>query len=119
MKIGFEVDLIGTHDHPKQPPKPGCEECHLVYSNLLRIATAVLPAEDRDSRYVIEPYEASISLSPRRKKRKDVTVSIDIVHRGPFDQPIDACETRCLHEIDLRRRFRGAGCYDEGDPCVG
>jgi len=45
VKIGFEVELFGTHDHPKHSPAPGCEECHTIFSDVRRIATAVLPHE--------------------------------------------------------------------------
>ena len=108
VKIGFEVDLYGTHDHPQQPPLPGCEECHVVFADLRRIAAAVLPPSDRDSRYVIEPYDPSLTFSPHRKMRKDVSVAIDIVHRGPFDQAIDPCEARCLSDIEGALRALGA-----------
>lgn len=108
MRIGFEVDLFGTHDHPKQQPTPGCDECHEVFTDLHRIATAVLPPSDRESRYVIEPYDVSISFSPRRTMRKDVSVAIDIIHRGPFDQAIDPCEVHCLHDIEGALRALGA-----------
>ena len=108
VKIGFEVDLFGTHDHPKEPPLPGCEECHTVFSDLRRIASAVLPPSDRPSRYAIGPYEASIALSPHRHMRKDVVLAIEIVHRDRFDRDIDDCETRCLHDIETALRALGA-----------
>jgi len=107
VKIGFEVDLFGTHDHPKQPPIAGCAECHTVFSDLRRIANAVMPPNDRASRYVIEPYDVSISFSPRRHMRKDVLVAIDVVHRDHFDRDIDECEVRCLREIESALRALG------------
>jgi len=108
VKTGFEVDLFGTHDHPRQPPTPGCDECHTVFSDLSRIANAVLPPSDRLSRYDIEPYDVSLHLSPRRNMRKDVVVAIDIVHRDCFDGEVDECETHCLHEIESALRTLGA-----------
>lgn len=107
VKIGFEVDLFGTHDHPKQSPLPGCQECHTVFSDLRRIANAVLPPSDRPSRSVIEPYEASIVLSPRRDMRKDVVLAIELVHRDRFDRDVDECETRCLRDIESALRALG------------
>ena len=108
VKIGFEIDLFGTHDHPKQPPLPGCDECHTVFSDLRRIANAVMPPNDRASRYAIEPYNVSITYSPRRHMRRDVLVAIDIVHRDRFDRDIDECEVRCLHDIEASLRQFGA-----------
>ena len=100
--------MLGTHDHPKQPPIAGCNECHIVIDDLRRIATAVMPPSDRASRYVIEPYDVSISFSPRRHMRKDVVVAIDIVHRDHFDRDIDDCEVHCLHDIESALRALGA-----------
>ena len=115
VKIGFEVDLFGTHDHPTQPPSPGCEECHTVFSDLRRIAMAVMPPSDRASRYDIEPYDVSLHFSPRRKMRKDVVVAIDIAHRDRFDRDIDDCEVHCLRDIERALRALGA-CPDSWSP---
>ena len=110
VQIGFELDLIGTHDHPRKAPSPGCGECHTVYRALLTIAQAILPPNDRASRYAIEPYDVSISFSPRRKMRKDVRLAIDVMHRDRFDRPLDECEVRCLGEMKERLKQIGARC---------
>ena len=107
-QIGFELDLMGTHDHPQKAPSPGCEECHTVYRALLAIAHAIIPPGDRASRYPIEPYDVSISSSPRRKMRKDVTLAIDVMHREHFDEDVDACEVRCLSEMKEKLKQLGA-----------
>ena len=108
VAIGYELDLIGTHDKPAHPPKPGCDECRPVREALMLIARSILPADDRPSRYSIEPFDTAIHFSPRRKMRKDVVLAIDIVHRGAFDGPIDACETRCLREMKEKLKELGA-----------
>ena len=107
IQIGFELDLIGTHDHPQKPPSAGCDECHKVYRALLTIAQAILPPRDRASRSTIDPYDVSISFSPRRRMRKDVRLAIDIAHRNDFDQPVDACEVRCLCEMKQKLKELG------------
>ena len=108
VAIGYELDLIGTFDHPEHPPKPGCDECRPVREALMLIARSILPSDDRPSRYAIEPFDTAIHFSPRRKMRKDVMLAIDIVHRGAFDGPIDACETRCLREMKEKLKELGA-----------
>ena len=108
VAIGYELDLIGTHDHPEHPPKPGCDECRPVREALMLIARSILPADDRPSRYAIAPFDTAIHFSPRRKMRKDVVLAIDIVHRGAFDGPIDECETRCLREMKEKLKELGA-----------
>ena len=108
VAIGYELDLIGTHDHPTRPPSPGCDECKPVQRALLTIARAILPPNDRPSRYALEPYDVAIHFSPRRKMRKDLVVAIDIMHRDRFDRPVDACEVRCLHEMTEKLKQLGA-----------
>lgn len=108
MAIGYELDLIGTHDHPQHPVTPGCDECTPVWRALLAIATAILPPNDRESRCAIEPFTAAISFSPRRKMRKDVLLTIDIMHRDRFDCPVDECEARCLREMKKKLTELGA-----------
>ena len=108
VAIGYELDLIGTHDHPQHPPSPGCDECTPVRRALLAIAAAILPPNDRASRYGMEPFETAIHFSPRRKMRKDIVLAIDIVHRDRFDLPIDACEMRCLREMKEKLKELGA-----------
>ena len=108
VAIGYELDLIGTHDHPQYPASPGCEECKPVRRALLAIATAILPPSDRVSRYAMEPFETAIHFSPRRKMRKDVILVIDIMHRDQFDLPVDECEMRCLREMKEKLKTLGA-----------
>jgi len=108
VAIGYELDLCGTHHHPKHPPKPGCDECRPVRHALMLIARSILPSDDRPSRYAIEPFDMAIHFSPRRKMRREIVLAIDIVHRGAFDRPIDACETRCLREMTEKLKALGA-----------
>ena len=72
------------------------------------IARSILPSDDRPSQYSIEPFDTAIHFSPRRKMRKDIVLAIDIVRRGAFDGPIDACETRCLREMEEKLTALGA-----------
>lgn len=108
VAIGYELDLIGTHHDPEHAPKPGSNECRPVQQALMLIARSILPTDDRPSRYAIEPFDTAIHFSPRRKMRKDIVLAIDIVHRGPFDRPIDECETRCLREMKEKLKALGA-----------
>ena len=108
VAIGYELDLIGTHDHPLHPASPGCDECTPVRRALLAIAAAILPPNDRESRYAIEPFETAIHFSPRRKMRKDVVLVIDIMHRDRFDRPVAECEARCLREMKEKLKQFGA-----------
>lgn len=108
VAIGYELDLIGTHDHPQHPASPGCDECKPVRRALLTIANAILPPIDRASQYALAPFDASIHFSPRRKMRKDIVAVIDITHRDQFDRLVDECEMRCLREMKEKLKALGA-----------
>lgn len=100
--VGYELVLTGVHLPGEHPPRPGCDLCKEVYDDLKRIALWILPEEHRPSVYEIEPYHAVIRSTGKRKLRSEVSLSIKILHRHHFDAPIDACETRCLVEMEKR-----------------
>lgn len=100
--VGYELVLTGIHSLGEHPPRPGCDLCKEVYEDLKRIALWILPKEHRPSVYEIEPYRAVIRSTGKRKLRSEVSLSIKILHRHHFDAPIDACETRCLVEMEKR-----------------
>lgn len=108
QQVGFELELSGTHESGTGHVTPGCPACHHVYSALLAIADWILPKEERPSRYEIGPYEQALRYSAVRGNRPDVTLSVKILHRRGFDQPVDQCEVRCLEEMKLRLKQLGA-----------
>lgn len=108
VQIGFELDLVGTHYHPEHAPLPGCAECVKVYDDLKQVAQWIIPKEERHSRYKIGIFDSSIHYSSRRKSRKDITLTIQILHREGFDRPVDACEVECLKEMEEKLKQLGA-----------
>ncbi len=100
IQIGFELDLIGTHFQPEHIPEPGCAECVTVYDNLKKIAQWIIPKDERDSCYEIGIFDNAIRYASQRKSRADIVVPIKILHREGFDRPTDACEVRCLGEME-------------------
>ena len=108
QQVGFELELSGTHEPGTEHVSPGCPACHHVYGALLAIADWILPKEERPSRYEIGPYEQALRYSAVRGNRPDVTLSVKILHRRGFDQPVDQCEVRCLEEMKLRLKQLGA-----------
>lgn len=108
VQIGFELELIGTHYQPEQSPLPGCPECVKVYNDLKRIAQWIMPKEKRDSRYEIRIFDSSIHYAPQRKFRKEIALTIKILHREGFDRPTDACEVECLKEMEKKLKELGA-----------
>ena len=108
MQIGFELDLLGTHDHPVDPPMPGCEQCAEVYLDLRRIAEWILPKDEPESDYEIGAFDVSVHFPPEREFREEITLPIRIIHRKGFDRPVDASEVRCLGEMERKLVALGA-----------
>lgn len=106
--IGYQLELLGTHHDPEHTPDPGCDECVKVYSALDRIARFIMPKEERDSVYRMGIFDHAMRFSPRRRFRKDVELVITIQHRTGLTDPVDACEIRCLREMEERLRSLGA-----------
>ena len=108
QQVGFELELSGTHEPGTEHVSPGCPACRHVYRALHSIADSILPKDERPSRYEIGPYEQALRYSAVRGNRPDVTLSLKIVHRRGFDQPVDQCEMRCLEEMKQCLRQLGA-----------
>ena len=105
-KVGFELELFGTHDHGNSSLTPGCELCVHTFADLRRIAEWLLPLDPRDSKYEIRPFDAALHETPKRK-RWEVALSIMIEHRHDFSEEINDCETRCLQEME--KKLMGLG----------
>jgi len=108
VKVGFEIDLMGTHDDPAKPPLPGCDECREVYRALLRIAEWSVPTEHRDSIYDLGFFDGKLRQRPATFSRQDVQLTLRILHRQGYQRPVDDCERRCLRDIEARLRSAGA-----------
>lgn len=100
--------MYGTHDHRETRLTPGCERCVQTFADLREIAEWIMPQEERPSRYEIEPFDRALRLSPTRKLRGEVVLTMKIVHRRDFFQPIDDCEQRCLGEMKRKLAELGA-----------
>jgi hypothetical protein len=108
IQIGFELDLVGTHDNPAHFPSPGCDECEKVYDALRQIALWIIPDENHLSRYDIQIFDDALRYAKIRNFRPDVTLILKILHKAEFDQPVDECEVSCLKEMEEKLRKLGA-----------
>jgi hypothetical protein len=107
-QVGFELELSGSHDFEGHHSGPGCSGCRQVFLALHAVVEHILPPEGRPSRYEIGPYEQALRYSAVRGNRPDVTLTVKVLHRQGFDQPVDPCEVRCLEEMKARLRELGA-----------
>ena len=107
-QVGFELELSGTHEPGTGHVDPGCPACRRIYAALRAVAEWIFPKEERPSMYEIGPYEQALRYSAGRGNRPDVALSVKIVHRRGFDQPVDDCEMRCLKEMKANLAELGA-----------
>lgn len=106
-KVGFALELYGTHAPGTEHVMPGCEHCRPVQEALGEIAHWILPREERPSMYEVTVDTQALSYSRERGNRPDVQVTIRILHRGDLEKPIDECEVRCL--TDMQQALRNIG----------
>jgi hypothetical protein len=107
-QVGFEVDLLGTHDTPAHAVTPGCDECAKTFDALRAIAKWVLPEGQRDTDYRLAPFDNSLHASKQRKFREDVELKLVLEHRTGLSEPVDPCQVRCLQEIEAALAGLGA-----------
>jgi hypothetical protein len=106
-QVGFRLELYGMHMAGCRPT-PGCEDCREVYSKLREIAAWILPREQRDSNYEVLSFDAALHYDSLAQNPGSVVLAILIVRRGTYEQPTDACQVRCLREMQDRLRELGA-----------
>lgn len=106
VKVGFEVRLWAVHPRGTRA-LPGCGKCRDLVSELIRVAEWAIPSERRPTLIEIEPFHPALYDSREVAGADEVALSIRLAHREGWDQPIDACEERCLKEI--RQRLRAIG----------
>ena len=100
QKVGFALELYGTHEPGTLHVTPGCEHCRPVQAALREIAHWILPREKRPSMYEVSVQWQALSYSRERGERPDVQITIRILHRSDFENPVDECEVRCLKEME-------------------
>lgn len=106
--IGYSLELYGTHEPGTGLVSPGCIHCRGIQSALNEIAKWILPREQRASWYEVTIDRRSFTHSRQRAERPDIRATIRILHRSKWDQPVDACEMRCLSEMEHALRELGA-----------
>ena len=109
-KIGFSLQLFGTNELGTDDISPGGERCIVIQSALKTIIHSILPKDERLSKYEVTVDSQSLSYSHQRGDRPDVGATIRILHRGPWDEPIDDCQERCLK--DMQQALGELGAFE-------
>jgi hypothetical protein len=107
-QIGFSLELLGRHDHPRHVPYPGCDECVIAFAALRRIAKAVLPRGEHATRYEVQVYDRTMTYPQPKTGEGLVKLIVKLLHRSGYARPPDPCEIQCLEEIECRLAALGA-----------
>jgi len=105
VMVGFDLELHGTHDHGHSQLTPGCEICRQTYEDLKKVAEEILPKEERPSSYEVQPFDHGLHSEGRGPS--EVVLVISIQHRRDYFSPVDACEERCLAEMETSLKQLG------------
>jgi hypothetical protein len=121
-KMGFELELLGTHAEGTEHVTPGCDACVEVYKALWKVAKHVIPqGGNLPTEFEIEPYEPALRYASIRRNRPDVLLEMKIVHRVGLG-PIDDCERHCLQLMQIRLdalgAYRGRWAPDPDSPSL-
>ncbi len=108
VHVGFELTLFAEAGHDD----PGSPELHATHERLKEIVAAVLPHDVRPTAYAFEPFDAAWHLRPQTNWRPEVQLVVRIIHREGYLRPADACESRCVREI--QDGLRRAGIPEKG-----
>lgn len=106
--IGWNLELCATHGETACEPTPGCPACPPVVAALDRVVGFVLPTDPRHSHYEVHNNPARIQYSHAHPGVAEMTAVITILHNEGVNEPIDACEDRCLAEMMSKLRDLGA-----------
>ena len=107
LKVGFELWLWAVHSKAAHA-LPGCARCRDLAHDLERLARAVLPPEDRETRCAIEPFRPALYEARVVQGADEICVIVRLFHGKEYERPVDACEERCLREIRQALRSLGA-----------
>lgn len=101
VNFGYDVELLAIHVGGTHGIMPGCHRCLEVWSDLRRIAEAVIPEDlTRISRYEIAAFDHALHYyGGNEREPAKVRLSLEVRHKRDWDAPIDPCEERCLHDI--------------------
>lgn len=96
-RVGYRLLLIGSPLDNHGPIMPGCPVCRDTFRVLVRVANAVLPHDERATRYELGPFDAAWHLSAARPR--GVELSIVLIGRRDSSAPDGACQLACLADI--------------------
>lgn len=105
QQVGFELELLGS-DKSVGEYDPSCPKAAEIHATLEAVAQGILE-NDKQVRVQIDRSSQSLSYSPARGNRPDVTLSIKILHREGAENPVDEGERTYLEHAKAHLRHLG------------
>jgi hypothetical protein len=107
-RIGFVLQLRGTHEPDAEHSVTTCIHCHNLFASLHIIADWLLPREQRTLMHEAEVHSPGQIYSRAQLSHSDVIFAIHVVHRGASEQFAEECVTQWLKELEWRLKVLGA-----------
>lgn len=109
-EIGFEMELIGTHQKIGQHVYGGCAQCLRVLLVLLELADRSLPQEGTPARPISRRCEKLIRYSSSAGDWPEVVLGMTVVRRASLEQIAGDQMRQCIE--DIRTVLQDLGCRE-------
>ncbi len=106
VKNGFVLHLVGTRDEVSDEGKTS-----EIFRNLYRIAQWIMPKENPEVRFEIRQHDSVFFYLPgddRDENRRDLVVSLRVLHHEGFHRPIDKYQIEAIKEMEQKLKNIGS-----------
>lgn len=110
LEIGFEMELIGTHQNAGQHLQGGCAQCLRVLQVLLELADLSLSKEESTVQRASARFEKLIRYASTTGIRPEIVVGMKVVRGAGLEQL--AGDPMGQFTEDIRTVLRNLGCQE-------
>jgi hypothetical protein len=107
-RIGFEIELWGTHNHPSDAWGGECSDCSKAVEALNEIATHIAPAHCPFRTRGGNPVDTRAKSSPRSGFGRRMRLGVEVVCRNGYQAIDSPCDSACLGAMRERLIELGA-----------
>lgn len=100
---GYLLRLCGVNDAQHfggECHVPSCQYCHRTYDDLRKVADWLIPQNRQGDHCEIQRLDGTWHIAQRQgQARKEIGVTINVLHRHDVKAPTDICQWRCLNDM--------------------
>jgi hypothetical protein len=100
---GYMLRLCGVNDAEHfwgECHVPSCQHCHRTYDDLRKVAEWLIPQNEQGDHCEIEPFDVTSHIVQRQgQPRKEIGVTINVLHRPDVNAPSDAWQWLCMKDM--------------------